>query len=229
LSRVFAFSGLLKNVPSKILLLIRRYLIDRLNLASLHNMKTPIILSCFIAVGSLLFKNNNTTTTTTTVGTYKTSKARKTMASPQSPVRIVIDKSDYELHVYDAKGWYATYPVVFGNNPLLDKKMEGDRCTPEGTFKITAKKPHNKWSRFMLLDYPNGESLAKFKERKQRGEIPKNATPGGGVGIHGTFPHEDFIIDRYKNWTLGCISLKNSDVQEIYSFIPVGTPVTIKK
>jgi murein L,D-transpeptidase YafK len=192
-------------------------------------MKTTIFLSCLIAVGGLLFKTKNAPGTSSTVASYKISKARKTSSLPLSPVRIVIDKSDYELHVYDAKGWYATYPVVFGNNPLLDKKMEGDRCTPEGSFKITSKKPHNKWSRFMLLDYPNGESLAKFRERKQRGEIPKNASPGGGVGIHGTYPHEDFIIDRYKNWTLGCISLKNSDVQEIYSFIPVGTTVTIKK
>ena len=165
----------------------------------------------------------------TLVASYNVSKARKTTASPSGPVRIVIDKSDYELHVYDSKGWYATYPVVFGNDPMKDKKVEGDRCTPEGTFRIVNKKPHAKWSRFMLLDYPNGESMAKFNQRKQRGEIPANAKPGGGVGIHGTWPHEDFIIDRYKNWTLGCISLKNADVQEIYSYIPNGTPVSIRK
>ena len=81
----------------------------------------------------------------------------------------------------------------------------------------------------MLIDYPNKESLEKFKQRKQRGEIPQHAKPGGGVGIHGTWPHEDFMIDRYKNWTLGCISLKNSDVREIYGFIPVGTTITIQK
>jgi murein L,D-transpeptidase YafK len=190
-------------------------------------MKTTILLSCFVVDGGFLL--NTPKTSETKLTSYKVSKARKTLSMPSAPMRIVIDKSDYELHVYDAKGWYATYPVVFGNNPLLDKKMEGDRCTPEGSFKITAKKPHNKWSRFMLLDYPNGETMAKFNERKQRGEIPKGATPGGGVGIHGTYPHEDFIIDRYKNWTLGCISLKNSDVQEIYSYLPVGTPVSIRK
>jgi lipoprotein-anchoring transpeptidase ErfK/SrfK len=37
------------------------------------------------------------------------------------------------------------------------------------------------------------------------------------------------VIDRYKNWTLGCISLKNSDVEEIYTYIPVGTTITITK
>ena len=102
-----------------------------------------------------------------------------------------------KLHVYDAQGWFATYPVVFGVNPLEDKKMEGDRRTPEGTYRITAKRPHNKWSHFIALDYPTKEDLAKFNQRKQRGEIPRNASPGGGIGIHGTWPRDEFMIDRY--------------------------------
>jgi murein L,D-transpeptidase YafK len=191
-------------------------------------MKTTILLSCFIAAGGWLL-NTPAKKEAVSFPSYKVTKARKTMSAPSGPMRIVIDKSDYELHVYDAKGWYATYPVVFGNDPMKDKLVEGDRCTPEGSFKILSKKLHNKWSRFMLLDYPTQETLVKFNQKKQRGEIPKNASPGGGVGIHGVWPHEDFIIDRYKNWTLGCISLKNSDVQELYSYIPTGTPVLIKK
>ncbi|MGN6166026.1 MAG: L,D-transpeptidase family protein, partial [Flavisolibacter sp.] len=33
----------------------------------------------------------------------------------------------------------------------------------------------------------------------------------------------------YKNWTDGCISLKNGDVEDLYNYIPIGTPVTIRK
>lgn len=148
---------------------------------------------------------------------------------PRGIVSIVIDKSDYELAVYDEDGWYATYPVVFGNSSLADKKMEGDRNTPEGNFTISAKRIHDKWNRFMAIDYPNKESWEKFKQRKERGEIPKSATIGGGIGIHGTWPNEDYQIDRYNNWTLGCISMKNSDVEELYSFLPVGAKVSIRK
>jgi lipoprotein-anchoring transpeptidase ErfK/SrfK len=148
---------------------------------------------------------------------------------PVGSIYILIDKSDYELSVYDAKGCYATYPVVFGNNSLADKKMEGDKNTPEGTFHIASKRIHEKWDRFMALDYPTQESIEKFNERKQRGEIPANAKIGGGVGIHGTWPHEDFVIDRYKNWTMGCISMKREDVEEIYNFTPPGTKVIIRK
>jgi len=148
---------------------------------------------------------------------------------PIGTIYILIDKSDYELSIYDAKGWYATYPVVFGNSSLSDKKMEGDKNTPEGTFHIISKRIHEKWDRFMALDYPTQESIEKFNQRKQRGEIPANARIGGGVGIHGTWPHEDFVVDRYKNWTMGCISMKRSDVEEIYSFSPPGTKVIIRK
>ncbi|MBD0287392.1 MAG: L,D-transpeptidase, partial [Flavisolibacter sp.] len=112
---------------------------------------------------------------------------------------------------------------------LDDKKMEGDRKTPEGNFKIASKRVHEKWSRMLLLDYPNAESLAKFNERKRRGEIPPYATPGGGVGIHGTWPRDDYMVDRFSNWTNGCISLKNEDVEDLYNYVPVGTPVTIKR
>lgn len=195
-------------------------------------MKTAVLLSA-VAIGGQLLSvnlfNKKITTETTSIQSYKTTKAKKNSSLPVSPVRIVVDKSNYELYVYDAKGWYATYPVVFGNRNLDDKKMEGDRKTPEGTFHITAKRYHNKWSRFMALDYPTKQDLAKFEERRRRGEVPAKASPGGGIGIHGTWPHEGFVIDRYNNWTNGCISLKNEDVQELYSFIPVGTPITIRK
>ena len=148
---------------------------------------------------------------------------------PVGVVSIIIDKSDYELSVYDEKGWYATYPVVFGNNSLGDKKMEGDKKTPEGTFHITGKRVHEKWCRFMGIDYPTAADREKFNQRKKRGEIPATAGIGGGIGIHGVWPHEDFVIDRYKNWTLGCISMKNEDIKEVFGFTNAGTKVTIRK
>ncbi len=193
-------------------------------------MKTTVILSCLLLGGTLTLNTRNLASTSPKTSTAKTIAAKrgfKTM--PVAPVRIVIDKSSYELYVYDKLGWFATYPVVFGSNNLDDKKMEGDKKTPEGNFKIASKRVHEKWERYLGLDYPTKESLEKFKQRKQRGEVPANASPGGAIGIHGTWPNEDYVIDRYKNWTNGCISLKNSDVEDLYSYVPVGTPVTIRK
>jgi murein L,D-transpeptidase YafK len=141
---------------------------------------------------------------------------------------LVIDKSDYELRVFDKDGWLVTYPVVFGNRTLADKRMEGDNCTPEGIFRIINKNPHELWNKFMLLDYPNAASYQKFAERKAKEEIPQDAKIGGGIGIHGTFPDSDFVVDQYVNWTQGCISLKNADVNELYALLPMHTKIIIQ-
>jgi murein L,D-transpeptidase YafK len=185
-------------------------------------MKNLLMLASFFLGGSLIASDVHT------VARNKTQKRMWLNDAPEGTVSIIIDKSNYELSVYDDKGWYATYPVVFGNNSLEDKKMQGDKNTPEGTFHIISKRVHDKWCRYMGIDYPTKESYAKFNQRKQNGEIPANASIGGGIGIHGTWPHEDIVVDRYKNWTLGCISMKNDDVMEIYSFTNPGTTVTIK-
>jgi len=143
---------------------------------------------------------------------------------------VVIQKSKYELKVYDANNnWISTYPVVFGTSDMGDKMMQGDRKTPEGTFHIVTKRPHPKWDRFMQLDYPNEESIQKFNERKKEGLIPADAKIGGDIGIHGTWPHEDFAVDQYQNWTYGCVSTKNEYIQELFNILPVGTKVIIKR
>ena len=146
-----------------------------------------------------------------------------------NPYYIIISKKNYELKVYDDEGWYATYPCVFGSNDLRDKYMEGDKRTPEGKFKILLKRNNSKWKYELLLNYPNEESVEKFKERISRGEIPRSAKIGGGIAIHATRPQEEWTVDYYQNWTDGCISLKYSEAKDLYSYIPVGTPVTISQ
>ena len=54
--------------------------------------------------------------------------------SVRNPYYIIVDKSEYELYVYDDEGWYATYPIVFGSRDLSDKMREGDKRTPDGGF-----------------------------------------------------------------------------------------------
>ncbi|MEO6187448.1 MAG: L,D-transpeptidase [Ginsengibacter sp.] len=146
-----------------------------------------------------------------------------------NPYYIVISKKDYELKVYDDEGWYATYPCVFGSNDLRDKFMEGDKRTPEGKFKVLLKKIHPKWGFELLLDYPTEENVHKFQERKAEGLVPRNAKIGGGIAIHATRPQEEWTVDYYQNWTDGCVSLKYTEAKDLYSYIPVGTPVTIEK
>lgn len=142
---------------------------------------------------------------------------------------ILIDKSDYKLQIIAGKKVIKTYPVVFSSNPVDDKLKEGDRCTPEETFYIKSKYPHKSWNKFIWLDYPNENSLNKIKKAKEEKRIPYNASPGGEIGIHGVPKGSDDAIDKKQNWTWGCISLKNKDIDEIYSVISNKTPIIIQK
>ena len=147
----------------------------------------------------------------------------------QHNISIQIDKSDYVLMVLNKDIILKSYRMVLGSNPKDDKRMEGDRCTPEGTFHIVSKYPHKNWRKFIWIDYPNDESRRKFNKSKSNGEIPKDAEIGGEVGIHGTPENGEYLIDDKVNWTWGCISLKRNDVDEIYPYINESTEIIIVK
>jgi len=185
-----------------------------------------------LLVFSLLFFSFSKPKKKKTVNKSSTSLPKHSSAKSETknnPYHIIIDKSDYELKVYDAEGWYATYPVVFGSKDQSDKYMEGDKRTPEGTFKVLFKKINPKWGPQLLLDYPTPESIKRFNSRQSQGLIPKSARIGSGIAIHATRPHEEWTVDYYQNWTDGCISLKYTEAKDLYSYIPNGTPVTIQK
>ena len=156
-------------------------------------------------------------------------KVMDSLGIDPNSIRILIEKSKYELSV-----WYDTielkkYPVVFGTNPVDDKLREGDRCTPEGEFKIHSKYPHKSWSKFIWIDYPNAASWKKHNDAIKKGLIPRDSKIGGEVGIHGVPINCDYAIDQRQNWTWGCISLKNKDIDEIYEVVNSNTIIKIIK
>ncbi|MCI1753958.1 MAG: L,D-transpeptidase family protein [Flavobacteriales bacterium] len=121
------------------------------------------------------------------------------------------------------------YPCVLGEQPVGDKRMQGDKRTPEGTFTFRSKRRPHKWHVFIHIDYPNAESRRRFADRKASGEIPANAAIGGEVGIHGVPDGMDEWITTGQDWTFGCIALKNTDVDEIYPLItPWETTLVIR-
>ena len=142
---------------------------------------------------------------------------------------VVVDKSENTLTVYDPQDWVVQFPCTFGSTDLGDKMVQGDRRTPEGRFHISSKYVHNKWDRFMRLDYPTAVDIAKFKQRQAAGIIPKTAKIGGDIGIHGTWPHEEWAVENLQSWTQGCVSMKNEDVEELYSMVGPGTLVIIQR
>lgn len=144
-------------------------------------------------------------------------------------VLLVVDKSKYCVQVLYRKRMIRTYKATFGPNPKLNKLVEGDRCTPEGWFKITNLNPRSQFNKFMLLDYPNDSATHRFNALKKAGKLPASARIGGSIGIHGIWPGGDNLIELGVGWTDGCVALRNKDVEELYSFVGLGTKVYIKK
>lgn len=190
-------------------------------------MKTRKILASFLCLLAVLLIVSFIPSRDVATASMIKKRAHRLSDSTEGNYYIIIKKSDYELKVYDDEGWYATYPIVFGSKDLSDKMREGDKRTPNGEFRIILKKIHPKWGPELLLDYPNEESVRRFNERKQKGLIPKSARIGNGIAIHATRPEEEWTVDNFYNWTDGCVSVKYTEMKDLYSYIQVGTKVTI--
>jgi murein L,D-transpeptidase YafK len=142
-------------------------------------------------------------------------------------ISLVVEKSKYRLTVYYQKKPIKAYAIALGSNPKDDKLRQGDKRTPEGIFHVKDLYYHEEWSKFILLDYPTADSWRKFAQAKARGEVSAKDSIGGEIGIHGVEKGDDWLIDRKINWTLGCVSLKNKDVDEIYLLLQKGTAINI--
>lgn len=142
-------------------------------------------------------------------------------------VSVLVEKSAYRLTVFYDSEPVKAYSSVFGSAPVGDKLAEGDRKTPEGIYHIRDLYLHPAWSKFIWLDYPTPQDWQEHTAAQLAGDIAATATIGSEVGIHGVPNGSNALIDARTNWTWGCISLKNKDVDEIYEVLSQGTLVEI--
>jgi L,D-peptidoglycan transpeptidase YkuD (ErfK/YbiS/YcfS/YnhG family) len=135
---------------------------------------------------------------------------------------IVVDKQGHSLQIYDDGRLVKTFVAELGTNWTADKSRSGDAATPEGRYKVVEKKGRGQsiYHKALLLDYPNAEDRAAFASAKRRGEIPRDATPGSLIEIHGEG-------GKGRDWTRGCVAVSNGDMDDVFRRAKVGTPVTI--
>lgn len=148
----------------------------------------------------------------------------------EEPYFIVVRTACRTLDVYRHGDRVRSYPAVFGLGGIKDKLHEGDRRTPTGLYAIVGMRRHPRWRRFLLLDYPNLHDAERYAVAMESGTIPmlgsRPAGLGGAVGIHGTDKPD---LNRMNvDWTFGCISLGNADIEDLATLVPVGTPVLIE-
>lgn len=121
------------------------------------------------------------------------------------PFNILVNKSQNILLLKSDEEIFKTYIVSTGKN----------NCTPTGTFKVVNKLPHPTWFKAgAIVPAQSPENV--LGTRWMGFDL-------AGYGIHGTTEPKDLG----KQVTQGCVRLSNSDVEELYSIIPVGTEVTI--
>jgi lipoprotein-anchoring transpeptidase ErfK/SrfK len=140
-------------------------------------------------------------------------------------------KRQHKLIVYYKGRLFKAYHAVFGRSFEPGTKLwEGDRRTPEGVYAIVEKHPSRRWDWFLTLNYPNAIDRERYQEMRADGELPiVDGHPvgvGGRIGIHGTDEPE---LNRGNiNWTTGCISLDDEDIEELVRLLPEGTVVIIQ-
>ena len=144
------------------------------------------------------------------------------LSAQNNSYAFIVDKIKHKGYLYYDGKLSKEYDVEFGRNWIGDKHYAGDKATPEGMYKVIKKKPNGDsgYHKALLINYPNEEDYATFNNRKRQGMISKNSHIGGLIEIHGDGGKGD-------DWTSGCIALRNSDIDELFSRVSVGTPVTI--
>jgi len=135
---------------------------------------------------------------------------------------IVVEKKARKLTLYRDGKPVRNFLVALGQSPVGDKLRAGDYRTPEGMFYIDARQPNSKYHLALHISYPDQVHRARSQAA--------GAQPGGDIMIHG-LPNglgKAGASHRQNDWTNGCVALTDEEIEQIWSLVPIGTPVEIK-
>ena len=132
--------------------------------------------------------------------------------------RMRLYKSQRLLVLDGAAGPLRTYPVGLGFAPAGHKQFEGDGRTPEGSYVIDRRNPKSLFHLSIGISYPN--------EADKAFAAAQGKSPGGDIFIHGG-PRRGIDILNKRDWTAGCISVSDREIEEIYAMVRNGTPIDI--
>ena len=136
--------------------------------------------------------------------------------------KLVVYKSKRQLLAYSNGTLIKTYKIALGGQPVGHKEFEGDKKTPEGFYTINDKNPHSGYHKNLGVSYPNQKDIANAKRHRK--------PAGGDIKIHGLRNKAGYIgkLHRWTDWTLGCIAVTDSEIDELYKAVKVGTSIEIK-
>jgi murein L,D-transpeptidase YafK len=158
-------------------------------------------------------------------------------------VWLLVDTENLTISVMRGKALLYKYDniAIGSNGPSLARRVS-DQTTPLGEFRISGINPRSRFHLFMAIDYPTMEharsALADGRISPDEymavsnawlgGEPPPQDTRlGGYLGIHGV-GDGNTGIHGLVNWTDGCIAVTNEQMDELASWVGVGTRVSIR-
>jgi len=130
---------------------------------------------------------------------------------------LVLIKSARTLTVFSQTKKIKIYYVALGKHPVGKKEFEGDRKTPEGLYFIDAKSAVSKYHKNLNISYPNADDI--------KHATAQNRRAGGDIKIHGLPNGYDEKNYERSDWTWGCIGLTNTEIDELYKHIQLGSPI----
>jgi hypothetical protein len=136
---------------------------------------------------------------------------------------LLIDKLNYFLEVRDGGRMKKRFPIALGREPRK-RKLHMDRAsTPEGVYQITSEQPQATFYKAFDIDYPNTADRARYAIARETGTMRHSGGGyppiGGGIQIHGQ--------GIGTNWTMGCIALRNEDIDELFAHPRIGTGMPV--
>ncbi len=115
-----------------------------------------------------------------------------------------------------------SYRVSLGHHPEGPKAREGDHRTPEGRYVIDHHNPNSAFHLSLHVSYPSAADSA----RAWAAGYP----PGGEIMIHGMRNGRGWIGRAHLlvDWTDGCISVTDAEMDQLYEAVPDGTPIELR-
>lgn len=141
----------------------------------------------------------------------------KTYKGPEV-TRIVVFKGERKMYLMHDQKVLKAFDIELGFAPEGPKQFEGDGKTPEGSYLIDRRNPNSAFHLSLGVSYPNADDIAAARA--------VGKSPGGDIMIHGGRRPMD---PKVRDWTWGCISVSDKEIESVYAMVRDGTRIDIYK
>ncbi|MEW5743742.1 MAG: L,D-transpeptidase family protein, partial [Myxococcota bacterium] len=147
---------------------------------------------------------------------------------------IVVRKSARNLALCNAGVLVANFQAGLGFAPVGDKEWEGDGKTPEGVFYVASLVPNSSYYKAFLLSYPDSADGVRGLAAGRITQAQKNAIDAAQASC--AVPPQTTDLGSYvevhgrggtSDWTLGCVAISDSGVDQLWSTIGVRDTIVV--